>query len=378
MRIAIDGMLLGRRSSGVEGSIANLVQALATAGNHDYTLFASVDPTSGTVVSPLFRVLATRWPVRYRALRILWQQTAFSAALSRGRFDLLHAPGYVAPVLAPVPVVLTLYDTLALSHPALCTPGNRWHYRLLLPPSVRRAAAVIVPSEVTRRDVERFMPWAADRIRIIPLGIEARFGVLQDEDAAQRLQATYGLTGPYILHVGGLEPKKNLPRLVEAFHLLRQRRDLPHRLVIAGAPSWDRAEVERAIRVSGLGNRVFLPGFVPAELLPALYRGAELFVFPSFYEGFGLPPLEAMACGTPVIVSDRGALPEIAGSAALVVDPLRPAEIAEAMDAVLTRREVRTDLIARGLRHAAGFSWARTAAATEAVYAEVAAGRRSA
>jgi len=414
MRIAIDGMLLGRRSSGVEGSIANLVQDLAAAENHDYTLFASSDefasdrvvkqgdaeaahllegaapsapqPTKTAVtahrppseLSPRFRVLGTRWPVQFRPLRILWQQIALPMALARGGFDLLHAPGYVAPLLAPLPVVLTLYDTLALSHPGLCTVGNRWHYRFMVPLSARRAAAVIVPSETTRRDVERFMPWATARIRVIPLGVDKRFSVLQDEAATRRLQTTYGLTGPYILFVGGLEPKKNLARLIGAFHLLKQRRDLPHRLVLAGAPSWDRSDVERAIRETGLGEAVLLPGFVPPDLLPALYRGAELFVFPSLYEGFGLPPLEAMACGTPVIVSDRGALPEIAGPGALAVNPLMTSDIAEAMESVLTQCDVRTELIARGLRRAAEFSWDRVAAATEAVYAEVAGGRRPA
>ena len=378
MRIAIDGMLLGRRSSGVEGSIANLVQALVAAGHHDYSLFASADPAAVTAGSPRFRVLATRWPVRFRPFRILWQQLALPAVVARGGFDLLHAPGYVAPLLAPGPVVLTVYDTLALTHPDFCTPGNRWHYRLMLPLSVRRADAVIVPSETTRRDVERAMPWAAGRLRVIPLGIENRFNVLRNESEEQRLRSEHGLSGPYILFVGGLEPKKNVVRLVEAFRLLRQRCGLPHRLVIAGAWSWDRAGVERAIREAGLGDAVLLPGFVPPDLLPALYRSAELFVFPSLYEGFGLPPLEAMACGTPVIVSDRGALPEVAGPAALVVNPSAPGDIAEAMETVLTRRDVRTDLIAKGLRHAAAFTWARTATATEAVYTEAVGRRRSA
>lgn len=393
MRIAIDGMLLGRRSSGVEGSISNLVQALVSAGNHDYCLFTSCKvgrpfladqvgqkcPTySGDSQKTCRITVATRWPVRFRPIRILWQQLALPLAVARGGFDLLHAPGYVAPLLARGPVVLTLYDALALTHPGLCTPGNRWHYRFMVPLSVRRADAVIVPSETTRRDVERVMPWAADRIRVIPLGIENRFNVLHDGGAEQRLQAAYGLSGPYILFVGGLEPKKNVVRLVDAFRLLRQRRDLTHRLVIAGTWSWDRAAVERAIRAAGLEQTVVLPGFVPSDLLPALYRGAELFAFPSLYEGFGLPPLEAMACGTPVIVSNRGALPEIAGPAALVVDPLSAADIAGAMEAALTQRDVRTDLIARGLRHAAGFTWARTAASTEAVYADVARRKRGA
>ncbi len=372
MRVAIDGMLLGRRSSGVEGSIANLVRALAASGSNDYWLYSQVDPSSLDALPGHLNVATTRWPVRSRAVRIFWQQAVLPSILARGRFDLLHAPGYIAPVLAPVPVVTTIYDVIALSHPSLCTPANHWHYRFLLPLSVRKAAAVIVPSLTTRDDLARYMPAAAGKIRVIPLGVGSCFAPTRDAGQEDRLRADYGLGEPFILFVGGLEPKKNVEGLIAAYRLLRQRGAVTHRLVIAGALSWDHARVRRAIRESGLGDAVTLTGFIPPERLPALYRAASLFVFPSLYEGFGLPPLEAMACGTPVIVSNRGALPETAGPAALVTDPLAPERLAEAMETVLTRMDVRGDLVARGLRHAAQFSWSRTASATETVYAEVA------
>lgn len=361
MRIAVDGMLLGRRTSGVEGSIARLVQALAARGTHAYGVFTQVPGNDATRI-------ATRWPVRLRPMRILWQQTALPVALARGHFDLLHAPGYVAPVLSPAPVVLTLFDVIALRHPDLCTPPNRWHYRAMIPLSVRKARRIIVPSEATRDDVLRLMPHAAGKIDVIPLGIDGRFSVMPDAAARASVREACGGERPFILFVGGLEPKKNVVRLIEAYSLLRQRCAPPHRLVIAGALSWDRLNIEHGIRAAGLQEHVILAGYVPDSWLPALYRAADCFVFPSLYEGFGLPPLEAMACGTPVIVSDRGALPETAGPAALSVDPLRPAEIADAMEAVLSQRDLRADLIARGLRHAAAFNWDRVAEATEAVY----------
>lgn len=369
MRVAIDGMLLGRRASGVERSIANLIGTLAGRARHAYTVYTQVS-------LPGVAAVPTRWPVAARPGRIFWQQAVLPCAAARCRCDVLHAPGYVAPLAATVPVVLTVYDTLAFTHPELCTPANRWHYRLLLPAGLRKAARIVVPSETTRRDVLRLVPAAAGRVRVVPLGVEKAFSVVPGPDERDQVLRLAGGAAPYILFVGGLEPKKNVPRLVEAYGLLARHHGLRHRLVIAGSLSWDAARIRRTIRAQGLDTRITLAGDVPPGLLPALYRGADLFVFPSLYEGFGLPPLEAMACGVPAIVADCGALAEISGPASLVVDPASAGDMAEAMQAVLTRTDVRADLVARGLRHAAGFTWERTALAMEALYSEAGNGGR--
>lgn len=376
MRVAIDGMLVGRRFSGVEESIANLARALAVSGTHDYTLYTRAARLFGTPPSDRWRLGSSRWPVGNRAVRILWEQAVLPVRLRRERIDVLHAPGYVAPVLAPVPVVLTVYDLIAIRHPGLCTRSNAWHYRALLRLSAGKAAAIIVPSAATRDDLARYLPSVAGRIRVIPLGIAARFRSEPDAAARAAVGAKYGIRGPCILFVGRTEPKKNLVRLVESYALLRQSGDISHPLVLAGIPSWDQARVERAVRARGLGGQVIFTGFVPHEELPALYRLADAFVFPSLCEGFGLPPLEAMACGVPVVVSDRGSLPEVTGGAALAVDPLDPGAMAEALRTVLRRPEVRRDLAARGLARAREFTWERAAAATEAVYTEAFEGRR--
>jgi glycosyltransferase involved in cell wall biosynthesis len=380
MRIAIDGMLLGRRHSGVEGSILNLVQALAASGKHDYTLFTqSVGGKPGA--TPLgiggshsarrtTATIPTRWPVNLRPIRIMWEQLVLPSLLINQRFNLLHAPGYVAPIRSRVPVVITLYDLIALSHPSLCTLSNRLHYRLLVPLSVRKATRIIVPSETTRTDLLRCFPAAEDKVRVIPLGVRPEFRILRNTDAFRRIRLEYRLPERFILFVGGLEPKKNLTRLIEAYRLLRQNPAIPHQLVIVGAPSWDQANVMRAIREQGVEHDVIFTGFIPFDKLTLLYNMADLFVFPSLYEGFGLPPLEAMACGTPVVISDRGSLPEVAGQAAITTDPLATDQLASAMKMVLTDDKVRTELITRGLNHVRKFSWDAAATATEVVYEE--------
>jgi len=380
MRIAIDGMLLGRRHSGVEGSILNLVQALAASGSHDYTLFTQSSGDNPGAASHGFggplsarrttATIPTRWPVNLRPIRILWEQLVLPSLLINQRFDLLHAPGYVAPILSRVPVVITLYDLIALSHPELCTLSNRLHYHMLVPPSVRKATRIIVPSETTRTDLLRYFPAADSKVRVIPLGVRPEFRILRDVEAFRRMRLEYRLPELFILFVGGLEPKKNLTRLIKAYRLLRQNPAITHQLVIAGAPSWDQAKVIRAIREQAVEHDVIFTGFVPFDKLTLLYNMADLFVFPSLYEGFGLPPLEAMACGTPVVISDRGSLPEIAGPAAIITDALATNRLAAAMETVLTDNKVRTDLIARGLNHVRKFSWANVAAATEVVYGE--------
>lgn len=372
MRVAIDGMLLGHRYSGVEESITSLAQALARSGTRDYMLYGHDCPAVRSLASSRLRVTLSHCPAQVRILRILWEQTVLPLWLKRDRMDVLHAPGYVAPLLAPAPVVVTVYDLIALLHPELCTRSNHWHYRLLVPLSVRKATRIVVPSTATREALIRLVPSAAARLRVVPLGLSDAFTVIRDLSATGRLRRKYGLQESFILFVGRSEPKKNLVRLIEAYALLRRAGITSQQLVLAGTPSWDRNAVAQAVRRHGVEGSVTSTGFIPREDLPLLYNMASLFVFPSLYEGFGLPPLEAMACGVPVIASTRGALPETTGGAALLVDPLSPPDIAQAVQAVLTRADLRHDLIARGLRRAREFSWDRAATAMDAIYAEAA------
>jgi glycosyltransferase involved in cell wall biosynthesis len=238
--------------------------------------------------------------------------------------------------------------------------------------SVHEAARVIADSEATRRDVVELLGAAPDMVRVVPLGCDPRFTPGDAEAARRTVAAELGIEAPFVLHVGTVEPRKNLPGLISAFGQARRTRRLPQVLVLAGAPGWGVEPVRARIAAEGLADVVRLTGPVSEAQLLALYRAADLFAFPSLYEGFGLPVVEAMACGTPVVTANVAALPEVAGDAALTVDPRDETALAEALDRGLNDLELRARLRAAGPARAAAFTWERCAAATLAVYEEAA------
>lgn len=365
MRVAINALLLSGRFSGVEKAIHALLRHIGEGAGHD-EFVALVGSDFDERVLDGARVGIERLPVsnRSRLIRIVYEER-FLARRLRG-FGLFHAPGYVAPRRLPCPLVLTIYDLVALTQPELARRSNAWHYRWRLPRSARDAARVIVPLECVARQVSERLGVERERIRIVPLGVDERLKP-PSLDARARVRAAHRLARPYILFVGNLEPKKNLPTLLRAFASLR-RGGLPHELVLAGKRGWRCREVFRLPAELGIEADVRFLGYVEEADLAGLYGGAELFAFPSLVEGFGLPPLEAMACGTPVVASDAEALVESAGEAAEHVPALDAEALAEAMRRVLGDAALRERLRAAGLARAAEFTWPRAAEATRAVY----------
>lgn len=287
-----------------------------------------------------------------------------------GRLHLFHATDFALPPTLPIAqTVLTVHDLAFERYPQDTMPGMLRYLHRVVPRSVRRADCVIVPSEATRRDLINLYGAPSHKVRLVYPGVEERFCPTGDAAEAAALRARYRLPdAPLVLTVGTLQPRKNHLRLVQALARIADRAAL----VIAGGRGWGYESVHEEIGRLGLEGRVTFTGFVDDADLPALYRMATVFVYPALYEGFGLPVLEAMACGVPVVASNVSSLPEVTGpDAALLVDPHDVESIAAALRRLLDEADLRQTLRQRGLARAAAFSWQRTAAQVWALYAEL-------
>lgn len=377
--IALDGLPLQVRSAGIGQYTAALVGAMARRRpDLRFVLFGMTELARiGVRAAPGAAPLSMAPNIRWRRSTVYPLVTGYPLPLPRlvplrpvlGRVDLYHATNYAAPRTAGVPLVVTVHDLTLLREPALGTPALR---RLVAraAQAARTARRVIADSEATRRDVLELLGLPPDRVHAVPLGCDPRFTPGERAEAREVVARAFGIDAPFVLHVGTIEPRKNLDRLIAAFGRARDAERLPHRLVLAGAPGWGIAPVQAAIARERLGAVVQLTGAVSADQLLALYRAADLFVFPSRYEGFGLPALEAMACGAPVVAASTGALPEVVGEAALSVDPRDTDALAAAIARALTDADLRARLRVAGPERAARFSWERCAAETLAVYEE--------
>jgi glycosyltransferase involved in cell wall biosynthesis len=293
-----------------------------------------------------------------------------------GHLDLFHATDFALPPTLPgAHTVLTIHDLAFEVHPEETMPGMLGYLKSAVPRSARRADAIIAVSEATRRDLVDRYGLPPEKISVIPHGVSSRFSPLSSlpspPDEAGDIHASYHLPGePFILTVGTLQPRKNHLRLVQALALMKH----PASLVIVGGNGWSYEAVRAEVARLRLEDRVIFAGFARDADLPALYRAAAMFAYPALYEGFGLPILEAMACGVPVLTSTASSLPEVAGDAALLVDPLDPESIANGLGQLLDDGPLRAELIRKGLARASEFTWERCARSTWSLYQSLAAG----
>lgn len=289
--------------------------------------------------------------------------------------DLFHATEHLLPPLRRARSVFTIHDLIFLHFPEYHLPMNRWYLGLMLPRFLRRADALIAVSEHTKRDVVKRMQIPPDKITVIYEGANPAFKPLDDGAARERVREKYQLPAEFILYFATLEPRKNLLTLLDAYHALLSREQAIPTLVVAGRKGWLYQPMFARVRELGLEDRVHFTGWVDEQDAPAIMNAASVFVYPSLYEGFGLPPLEAMACGTPVICSNASSLPEVVGDGGLLFEPRDVGALANAITSVLADAELRTQLRARGIEQARKFSWERAARETLAVYQSVAAKR---
>ncbi|MGB6836286.1 MAG: glycosyltransferase family 1 protein [Dehalococcoidia bacterium] len=372
MRIAIDATAIPRLMAGAGVYTYQLVRALAALeADHDYVVFAHSDAFDELARQrPRLRVVHVR--ARSRAERLLWEQLLLPGQLRRLGIDVLHSPHHTTPALPlPCPRVVTLHDVTFFLLPQRYPPTRRLYFQAITRAAARLAQAIITPSDAVKRDVVRVLGVPQERITAIAEAPAPEFAPLEDADALGRIRWRYKLPSRYILSVGNLEPGKNRGRLIAAYGRLRER-GLQHHLVIAGQRAWRYENDLALVRRLRLDDVVHFLGYVDGADMPGLYSGADLLAFPSLYEGFGLPVLEAMACGTPVVTSSVSALPEVAGDAALLVDPKDVVALTEAMERALADEALRADLRARGLKRAGEFSWDKAAQKTVRVYEAVA------
>jgi len=376
--IGIDATAALTQGGGIGRYTRELIHALvAEAPHYRYTLFSARPPAVLPVpdslpVAP--HVTHRPAPVDERWLYRLWYRAGvpLPVQLFTGRIDLFHSPDFVLPpVRGGVPTLLTVHDLSFVHYPATFPANLVVYLNRVVPRSVARATHILADSESTRRDLAAAWGVPGDKVTVLHSGVNERFRPVTDAAALAALRARYGLDDrPYVLAVGTVQPRKNYEMLVRAFRPVAEAR--PHALVIAGGRGWLTEGLLAEIDRQGLSDRVILPGFVDDADLPALYSAADLFVFPSLYEGFGLPLLEAMACGVAVISSDASSLPEVAATggepAALLLPPGDEAAWTAAMLRLLSDDAARQRLIAAGRAQVTRFTWAAAARQLAALY----------
>jgi len=358
MKIAIDARKW--RDYGIGTYVRNLVRHLARL-DRETTYFLFCDRSDQAVLRDLAENFVP--VVEGSAGYSLREQISIPLQLRRLGADLLHSPHYVVPLLGRTPCVVTIHDCIHLLFPQYLPNRLAAKYaELMMRKAIERSALVFTVSEASRRDILRFFPRTEpDRVCVVPNAIDPALLADPGADEMDRVRERYQIRGRFVLYAGNIKPHKNLSRLVEAFALLKQRPGFDDlKLLIIGDEASRYGSLRRSVEAAGVRPEVRFFGFVPESTLAALYRLASVFAFPSLYEGFGLPPLEAMACGTPVVTSRLSSLPEVVGEAAVLVDPYSVEDIAHGLGRVLEDAELRARLVAAGRERVGHFSWQRS------------------
>lgn len=376
MEIGINALKLYTSQDYRNAGISNYIRQLTTHlldcdGENRYTLFTNhLMPTWQERTRYAPTVVSSRLPTARPLTRILWEQTVLAWHTVRGKLDVLHCPLNVIPMAAACPTVLTIHDLTFLRYPRLFPRHKQRYLQLFTRLSAHRANAVVTDSASTRTDVVQMMGVPEDRVHVVHPAADADFYPRAPAEIAAFRDAK-DLPRHYVLYVGTLEPRKNVDVLIRAFGNAQRQENLPHSLVLVGGKGWMTQAIQEAIRESGVGDRLLMPGYVDRKELPLWYSSADLLVYPSSYEGFGYPALEAMASGTPVIASDASSLPEVVASAGVLIPPRAEDALAAALVQTLTDSAYADELRALGLRQAGRFSWSDSVSTCLRLYQEL-------
>jgi glycosyltransferase involved in cell wall biosynthesis len=370
MHIGIDIRPLGylNDKAGLYQHIYNLVSSLLYIDHKNkYTLLSSVRGFRGDekIQGRLFKRFSGK------LTELFFERMALPIEFLMGKLDLFHGPCYFVPNSLHCKVLVTFHDLMAYRHPEFLKPEWVISLKQKVAVSAKRADMIIAVSDFTKGEIIDLLNFPEERIRVIHNGISPFFHPVDDIEQIKRVKAKYGIDRPYILFVSNIEPKKNIETLLHAFVKLRNTSDFDCLLVIVGKKAWYFKAIWDVVKRLHVEKDAIFTDVVDDESLPYLYGSAELFVFPSFFEGYGIPVIEAMACGTPVIASNRTSIPEIAEDAAILIDPVNADEIADAIYRVISDTSLRDHLIRKGFERAKRFSWEKTARETLALYNEI-------
>ena len=367
MRVGIDARLVFYSKAGIGQYIIHLTRALAELDTPDdkFVLLQSRKDDTKIIDNHNFSRYSLWTPSHHRL-----EQPALRFETVRRRLDLLHSPDFIPPFRRNYKSVITVHDLAFLLYPQFMTTESARYYGQI-DQAVRSTDHIIAVSKATKQDLISLLGVPDEKITVIYEGCNPLYGPLDKEKAVAFCRDRWGLDENFIFFISTIEPRKNIPTLLRAFKYLQDKYKRKEKLVLAGTKGWLFEEVERTIDELNLANEVVLIGRVRDSEVNYLYNAASMLVFPSFYEGFGLPPLEAMTCGTPTIVSNIKVMPEVVGDAALIIDPHDEDDVAVAMHRLLVDEDLRSELIAKGLKRAEKFSWEKAACETLKVYHHV-------
>jgi glycosyltransferase involved in cell wall biosynthesis len=371
MKIGIDSTPLPQNPVGAGVYIIQLIRALSQLETeHELIVFAQ---PFGRELIDIPESKKIKWIIvkeKKPAIRLIWEQITLPFLVKKTKLDLLHSLHYTRPFFLPCRSIVTFHDMTFFAYPELHTVTKRIFFPLAIKINAKFSDGLIAGSENSKKDTLKFNQVPEQKIHVVPYGIDKGFSPISDRQLLDKCRIKYNLPQDFILYVGLIEPRKNIPSLLRAYHKLTLEDQVPF-LVIAGRPGWGIEEVNHYIDALNLKDKVHFTGYVDREDLPMIYNLATIFVYPSIYEGFGFPPLEAMACGTPTITTAISSMPEFVGDACLLVPPQDDEALYQAIKKLLYNKDLQQDLSIKGHQQASQFTWERTARETLEVYQKV-------